>query len=253
MSLFTLLFGPPQLTPSEGRVITAVGEKLSATAKPLFEAQIKAINLIQRHASGKEVNFYTMRRGKPIVVESCLFPLRSEALLATVLLDLGPGTKSLRAEVRLVAGHVFSVDFNRAPGKLVEKDIHAASVEIGCDPMTPVIEAPVLDSRWREEFLKTIHSKLPDEYLRIAYGKRDSATDDWVIFDLRHIRKVVVRDGNYYLLAEKHGMGAVGIKEDEFSGQIYYLDYGDDRGERITIGLQRFFREFDGGKVAGRF
>lgn len=47
--------------------------------------------------------------------------------------------------------------------------------------------------------------------------------------------------------------GSLRVKEDESSGQIYYLDYGDDQGEKITVGLRKFLEEFDGGKVVGRF
>ena len=33
----------------------------------------------------------------------------------------------------------------------------------------------------------------------------------------------------------------------------YYLNYGDDRGEKITVTLRKFLEEFDGGKVIGWF
>jgi hypothetical protein len=113
MALLSTLFGRSRLTPLESRVITAVSVKLQSAARQLFDAQINQINRIQRHPSGKEANFYTMRRGKPCLEERFLFPFRSEALLATVHLNLGEaGRKPLRAELWLVNGRVFSVEFN---------------------------------------------------------------------------------------------------------------------------------------------
>src|SRR6266496_1986514 len=132
MALFGLskLFGGSQLRPVESRVITAVSSKLPSAARQLFDAQINQVNRIQRHPSGKEANFYTLRRGKPSLEERFLFPLRTETLLATVHLNLGQDKKPLRAEVWLVNGHVFSVDFNKTPGKPSENEIHVDNVEI---------------------------------------------------------------------------------------------------------------------------
>ncbi len=255
MALFGLskLFGGSQLRPVESRVITAVSSKLPSAARQLFDAQINQVNRIQRHPSGKEANFYTLRRGKPSLEERFLFPLRTETLLATVHLNLGQDKKPLRAEVWLVNGHVFSVDFNKTPGKPSENEIHVDNVEILRDPMIAESANSASEAKRREEVLATIHSKLPAEYLQVVGEGKGVSINDWAVSGVQDIRKVVQRDANYYLLAEKEGMGAVGIKEDESSGQLYYLDYGDDRGEKITVSLIKFLEEFDGGKVEGRF
>lgn len=247
------LFGGSQLTALEHQVIAAVSAKLPATARRLFDAQISQVNRIQRHPSGKEANFYTMRRGKPSMEERFLFPLRTETLLATVRLNLGQQEKSLRAEVWLVNGRVFSVDFNKPPGKTPEYEIHVANVKVLRDPMVAASADLASEAKRREEVLATIRSKLPNEYLQLVGEGKGITVNDWGVSGIQDIRKIVQRDGNYYLLAEKEGMGAVGTKEDESSGQLYYLDYGDDRGEKITVSLRKFFEEFDGGKVVGRF
>ncbi len=253
MGLLSALFGRPRLTPLESRVISTVSGKLPLAARQLFDAQMGQVNRIQRHSSRKEVNFYPMRRGKPVYEERFLFPLRTETLLATVDLNIGGGQTSLRAEVGLVEGWAFSLIFNKPPGKPPEGEIHVANVEILHDPMIAASADSASEAQRREEVLATTHSKLPDEYLQLVSEGKGITVNDWAVSGIQDIRKVVQPDGNYYLLAEKEGMGAIGVKEDESSGQIYYLDYGDDRGERITVSLWKFFEEFDGGKVVGRF
>jgi hypothetical protein len=255
MAMFGLskLFGSAELTPLERRVIAAVSAKLPLTAREIFDAQISQVNRIQRHPSGKEANFYAMRRGKPDMEERFLFPLRTETLLGTVHLNVGQERKLLRAEVWLVNGRVFSVDFNKSPGKTSESEIHVADVEILLDPMVAAPVDSASEAKRRELVLAVIHSKLPDEYLQLV-GEGDGVSiNDWAVHGVEGIRKIVQGDGNYYLLAEKQGMGAVGVKEDESSGQLYYLAYENGAGESITVGFREFLEKFDGGRVEGRF
>lgn len=252
MPLFNL-FNRSRLTAAEKQVLTAVSTKLTPTAGRLFNEQLEQINLVQRLADGKEVNLYAMRRGKPFIEDRFLFPLRSEAKLATVEMDAGDGQKAFKVEVWLANGHVFSIGFNKPPQKFLEQGANVTKVEILRDPMMPASDEDVVDAKRREEVLKTIQSKLPDEYLQWVGDGKEVSFNEWTIYGVPKIRKIPQRDGNYYLLAEREGMGAVGIKEDETSGQLYYLDYGDDRGEKISLGLKSFLEQFDGGKVAGRF
>jgi len=249
MGLFGLskLFGRSELSPLERQVLAAVAAELSPSAREILNQQRDLINLIQRHADGKEVNLYVMRRGKPCFEDQFRFPLRvEETQLATVEMLGGGGQKSFRAEVWLVKGRLFSIAFNKPPEKLLEHGVNIAKVKILCDPMKPESKDAVSDEQRREQVLKTIQSKLPEEYLQLVGEGKGIVLNDWAISGIQGIRKVVQRDGNYYLLAEKEGMGAIGVKEDEPSGQIYYLDYGDDQGEKITVGLRKFLEEFDG-------
>lgn len=252
MPLFNL-FNRSRLTTAEKQVLTAVSAKLTPTAGRLFNEQLDQVNLIQRQADGKEVNLYAMRQGKPFIEDRFLFPLRSEAQLATVEMDASNGQKAFRAEVWLANGHVFSIGFNKPPQKFLEQGVNVTKVEILRDPMMPESDEDVVDAKRREEVLKAIQSKLPAEYLQWVGEGMEVSFNKWTIYGLPKIRKIPQRDGNYYLLAEREGMGAVGVKEDETTGQLYYLDYGDDRGEKISVGLKPFLERFDGGKVVGRF
>lgn len=253
MGLLSALIGRPRLTPLEDRVISAVSVKLPPAARQLFDAQMDRVNRIQRHSSGKEANFYPMRRGKPVYEERFLFPLRDQTVLATVHLNIRGGQDSLRAEVELVEGWAFSLKFNKSPGKPSQDEIHVADVEILNDPMIAASADSTSGAKRRQEVLARIHSKLPDEYLQLVGEGKCTTVNDWAVFGIGGIRKVVQQDGNYYLLAERAGMGAIGVKEDDSFGQVYYLAYGDGRGEKLNVGFCKFLEEFDGGKVERRF
>lgn len=255
MALFGLLkmLRGSQLTELERQVIAAVSSSLSSAATEIFEAQMSLVNFIQRHSSGKEVNLYPMRRGKPVYDERILFPLRTESLLATVDLIIIGKEHSLRAEILLVEGWVFSLSFNLPPGKTLENNIHINNVRIWCDPMSTTSTGSGSEVKRREESLAKCHSKFPEEYLRLVGDGEGITVRDWAVLGIHRVRKVVQPEGNYYLLAEKAGLGAVGIKEDDYSGQVYYLDYEGGDGETIRVSLQTFFEEFDGGKIIGRF
>jgi hypothetical protein len=256
MALFGLsaLFGRSKLSSLESQVLAAVSAELSPAGREVLSKQIGLVNLIQRHGDGKEVNLYVMRRGKPCFEDRFLFPSRAaETQLANVEIVGGSGQESLKAEVWLVEGWVFSIHFNKPPRKIVGPGANAAKAKILHDPMIPASQENASKTENHEPVLAGVQSKLPEEYLRTVQKGTSVLLNQWAVYAIPDIRKVPQRDGNYFLLAEKGDMGAVGVKEDDFSGQLYYLDYGDDRGEKITVGFRKFLEEFDGGKVVGRF
>ena len=249
MALFGLsaLFGDSKLNPLESQVLSAVSAELSLPGRNVFNKQIDIVNLVQRHADGKEVSLYVMRRGKPVYEEQFLFPMRREVQLADVEMLGG------RAEIWLVEGWVFSIHFDKPPKRILELGAEIKKVRILQDPMIAASADSTSGAKRREEVLATIRSKLPDEYWQLVGEGKEITVNDWVLSGIQDVRKIVQKDGNYYLLAEKVDMGAIGVKEGEFSGQLYYLDYGDGRGEKISVGLKPFLEQFDGGKIAGRF
>ncbi len=255
MALFglTALFSPPKLTQLESQVLSAVSARLSPMAKEIFTRQIGLVNSIQRFSKGKDVNLRIKKRGKQFLAEELRFPLRPETLLATVGMGASNAKVKFKAEVWLVNGRVFSIEFNKPPRDILKVGANITEVKILHDPMIPASDEAVSDAARRENLLRTIQSKLPEEYLELVGEGKGLTINDWVVNGIQNIRKIVLRDGDYYLLAEKIDMGAVGVRAGEASGQVYYLDYGDDRGEKISVSLREFFEKFDGGRVTGRF
>ena len=201
--------------------------------------------------------FPLVRKVSATVPESSLFPCKlPECVVARIHLADRDGEKSggkFKGEIVLHKGSITFMEFNHLPnGKSTER-AEVTKVEILRDPMIPASCEQIIDTKWREDILASIQSTLPDEYLELVGDGKELSFNEWTVYGVPKIRKIPQRDGNYYLLAEKEGMGAVGVKEDETSGHLYYLDYGDDRGENITVSFREFLEKFDGGKVVGRF
>lgn len=126
----------PPLRPLERKLINALVEHLRPGAGALLSKQVDQINLVQRHASEKEVNFYCIKRGKPAFDEKFRFPTKQEVKLATITFKAA-GTNLLRANFWLVHGHLFSIEFNQSPKQLHEESIEIKQIELLIDPMTP--------------------------------------------------------------------------------------------------------------------
>lgn len=245
-----------KLRPYEEAVLDAWRKELSPAGNALLSAQLQHLCSYQRQARGMLCFFPLGKAPYPPLPDEILFPCRLGCVAAFAHLqgsDSRGVSHKIRAEIHLYKGELCLIEFNQLPSKKLVRDVEVTKVEILRDPMIPASEETVSDAQRREEVLKTIQSKLPDEYLQLADESRRDSINGWEVHPVHDIDKHPKRDGNYYLLADKEGMGAVGVKEDEFTGQLYYLDQDDNRGEKITMGLRKFFEEFDGGKVIGRF
>lgn len=245
------------LRPYEQVVLDAWRKHLSPAANVLLVAQLKHLVSYQRQAGEKLLCFFPLETNPyPGVPMDTLFPCTlAECVVARVHLISAGETEArgrIKAEIVLHKGRIIFVEFNQPPGKKLAHGAEAGKVEILRDPMIAASD-DVVDTNRRDEILATIQSTLPDDYLRLIGEGTGVSINEWAVYGVQEIRKIPQRDGNYYLLAEREGMGAVGVKEEDWSGQLYYLDYGDDRGEKITVGFRKFLEEFDGGKVEGRF
>jgi hypothetical protein len=253
-----LMYGSSfKLRPYEESVLDAWRKELSPEGNALLSAQLKHLVSYQRQAR-EMLCFFPLDHKAPYppLPEHTLFPCRLDCTAAVVHLagsDRRGVRHKVRAEVGLYKGEITLIEFNQPPSKRLVRDVEVMKVEILRDPMIPVSEETMSDAQRCEEVLKSIHSKLPDEYLQLVGESKGISLNEWAVCAVKDIHKIPQRDGNYYVLAVKEGMGFVGVKEDESSGRLYYLNYDDHLGEKISVGLRKFFEEFDGGKVAGRF
>jgi hypothetical protein len=84
---------------------------------------------------------------------------------------------------------------------------------------------------------------VPAEYLDLVSRSQEMTINGWRIHDLEHVRKMVQPDQNYYLLAEKDGCGAIAVTEEGESGEIFYLDYEDEKALKIKTSLREFLQQ----------
>ena len=98
--------------PLEEKLLSAVRGVVPPGALDAFDAQVAAINRVQRLPRWTEIDFYSMRGGKVDWSHVALFPLTTEFPLAEVRFHAGG--RPYKARLTAVAGHIF--DFVIVPG-----------------------------------------------------------------------------------------------------------------------------------------
>jgi hypothetical protein len=108
---FTKLKRPPRLTVIERAIVEAIAWRLPSPVRQILELQIDAIYKIQRLPDGVEVNFY-MRSDYDRKREAPpTFNGPNDFILATAVVALPVFAATLDAEIRCVAGHLFSIEY----------------------------------------------------------------------------------------------------------------------------------------------
>ncbi|WP_143133410.1 hypothetical protein [Pseudoduganella namucuonensis] len=238
----------------------------SAGSRLLRQAEV--VNKVQRLSNGKEVNLYQIRYGKPAFDDDLRFPnAPDEALLANVTLSRSNSPAKLRAEVWLAKGRLFSLVFNVPPSQFyagMDLDTLRGEIEdvrICFNPMQPhvVEECEPVDAsaftgwlrEWhaqgrvvslrapssqmeRETYLGCIDALLPGDYLELLAQTDGARIGVCAVFGVREIRRIVLPDAIFYVLAEVDGVAGLGVKNGGRDATIYRLRYED--GERRAMG-----------------
>jgi hypothetical protein len=237
MRLFGWLFGSAsRLNPLELHIINAAKGGLTEEAALLLQQQVDAVNMVQRLSKGKEVNLYSMRRGKAVFDDVLRFPATAdEAHLATVRLRHPEKRATLRSELWLAKGRLFSVLFSIPPKEFLERfDARSilptmTEVSIHFDPMKKLVlpTRPVDPSSlrgWIKEWhdgglignlhdplseterakkLASLNALLPPDYLEFVSQTEGAIyASSIIVHGLTGIRKVVGPEDNNYVLAE---------------------------------------------------
>jgi hypothetical protein len=259
-------FGPKtsQLYPFEIGVIEAVKSRLGSDTATQLQRQVDSINKVQRHTNGKEVNLYCIVRGKPAFDESLRFPgIADEAILATVRMTHRNRSAVLKIELWLANGRLFSLLFDKPPKQFFAgyslEDVNPAisEVTIGTDPSlgTEILASgetsavpgtlkgwpqallisgqlqalrPPVPASQREALIAQIDARLPLDYLELVDQTDGALVGTCKVHGLTSIRKVVLPDVNYYILAELDNASALAIKDGSRSGELYRLHYESD-------------------------
>ncbi|NBD38049.1 MAG: hypothetical protein GVY10_05725 [Verrucomicrobia bacterium] len=109
---------------------------MSPEASGLLRSQVALINKVQRIDRDREVDFYHVEKGESEFPETVLFPNRAEELILAKIHITDPETgHQSKAEVFLVKGHLFSIEFSHTPRDFRGAKTLQISVEICADPM----------------------------------------------------------------------------------------------------------------------
>lgn len=272
MRFFGSLFrSATRLYPLEVDIINAAKAGLTKEAALILQQQVDTVNMVQRLSRGKEVNLYTMRRGKAVFDDTLRFPATAdEALLATVRLRHPEKNSILRSELWLAKGRLFSLLFSTAPkefwGRFDAKSIRptVAEVTIHLDPLKPVLPAQPVDpsslrgwvKEWlesglignlhaplsdteRAEKLASLNTLLPPDYLDFV-SQTEGATyaSSIIVHGLAAIRKVIGPEGNDYVIAEDAAsLTLLTVHEGPQYPELYFLhpDYPSRKAGKAFV------------------
>lgn len=179
-----------RFTPLEKRVLAAVRDVLPPETRATFDAQVSAINRVQRlPPSWSEVSFYRMRWGRPDWSGVPMFPQAGELRIAEV--RFRAGGRRYRAVVSCVGGYIFDLAVSPRP-----KDIAFASWDAGA-------EATLLADPQRVEAGEQSGEALPAAWTALLESGWSS--DRWALHDGTTAYRVTLDDGEYLVLAERQG------------------------------------------------
>jgi hypothetical protein len=246
----------------EHNIIGEVQSRLGLDAGDRLQKQVEKINKIQRLVERKEVNFYQMCHGRPAFDDSLRFPDQSdEAILAGMSLVHPEKRTKLKVEVRLAKGRLFSFLFNKSPARffagldLKNLQPEIVDVTIWRDPMQfhiPSVSVSIdevnltgwlqelssegcvtdlhrsLPDAEREVMLRSIDARLPTEYIDLCAQTEGVKLGTCTVYGMSGIRKVVLPDHNYYLLAEIERKAALAVEEGSQEAKIYFLDFENE-------------------------
>jgi len=267
-SLFYRIFGSAKLRIYETACLEAWKRTLSSGAIEILNKQLDSYNFVQRLSHDKLVGFHDLKDPSyERWPKNAFFPLRAEeAIVAAIRFrPTGEPRAALRGNIILAKGRLSSIEFDRPPKMLFARsralsDIEVTNVQVVFDPMIANGGAtePLLDTsklvgwlrdwlhRWRvenlrkalptkrrEQILRQLDTTLPPDYLELISQTEGLKVETYVIYGLSQIRPIVRPDANFYLLAEADESGAIGVKQDEKMGELYYLDREDERPQSV--------------------
>lgn len=252
-----------KFSPLEIALLRELQTQLRTDAADLLARQLQRVNLVQRHANGREVCCYSLERGAVSRDPRLQFPADGlEVQLATITFSCPSSERNWVAKFFLVQGFFFSILFDAPPGEILRCDApRIERVQINCDPMQEgtlgadarrVAVNPQLPS-WisqvsnsisevyeplnndsRNRLLQQLDVKLPEDYIELIERCDGLTVGDWTVLGLTQIYAIHQPQGDYYLLAELHGFGVLTV--DPRDGLLYYFSY--DESDPLPVGKQ---------------
>jgi hypothetical protein len=279
MGFLQKIFGS-QLRPVERRLIEELANELPPEAKSLLLRQVGQVNLVQRHAKDKEVNLYSRKRGSLLFDEDSLFPAGEDAMrIARVSFSVKDRPDLCHVDFWVVGRHIFSLEFNQSPAGIPSDGIEIRKTTVLADPMRPTepekrkpITTEVLTGwlkewcvKWhvrelfeplpqseRENHLRLIDAKLPQDYLELIAQTEGMRIESWLIHGLSKMRDVVMPEENYLVLAENDELGLLAVKKESVDRLVYLFKYEEggivyELGRSLHSAIEQQLQEERGG------
>jgi hypothetical protein len=215
-----------RFSPLEERLIAAVRNVLPPQAQPIFDAQVAAITLVQRHPN--EICFYRRRTGKLDWNDVPAFPRSGDFRLAEVTFSVGG--RRYKATLTSIRGHIF--DFAVTPSPKVK-----AFAEWDGPPSARLLADPLTAESVNEP------QPIPDSWGDFLARHKALAPDGWKLHDSQTAYSTAFADGQFLILAEREGEQFVLHRIEPPASSLFYLGSHDGTPELIEGDILDVFRE----------
>lgn len=201
-----------RFTPLEEKLLSAVRGVLPRGAVDAFDAQVAAINRVQRLPRWTEIDFYSMRGGKVDWSHVALFARTTEFPLAEVRFHAGG--RPYKARLTAVDGHIF--DFAIVPGGRDvafldwEGEAHAVLLE---NPLDAGAQRPA--------------EPLPEAWIEFLRAAECADQGGWILHELGAEYRIALDDGEFLVLGERAGEEFLLYRLDPLPGE-FFIQFGHD-------------------------
>jgi hypothetical protein len=210
-----------RFSPLEERLLTEVRNVIKVEARRLFDAQVAAINHVQRlPPSWGEIDFYC----RPNWTRVALFPCTDEFQLAEVKFRIAG--RSYKAVLSCINGHIF--DFAITPGP---RKVAFEPWEEG--PTAVLLRDPLVAPTGKKE-----PESLPVQWQKFLARHSGDRPDGWVLYDETTAYRVVIDNAQYLILAERQGPQFILHRVEPTGNRLYYLKHHDDIPEPFNRELE---------------
>lgn len=217
-----------RFSPLEERLLAEVRNVLPAAAQPSFDAQVAAINRVQRSPpSWSEICFYRMRRRRANWSGVPLFPCTDEFRLAEV--RFLTGGRHFKATLISIGGHIF--DFATTPGPK-----HVAFVPWEAAPRVTLLADPLRAPTGMKE-----PENLPAAW-KTLLQRRVGESWGWQLHDTATAHRVALDDGEYLVLAEREGDEFILYRIEPPPEGFFHLPHHDGVPQRFAGDVEALMR-----------
>ena len=220
-----------RLSPLEERLLAAVRAVLPEEARPPFDAQVSAINLVQRHPpSWTEICYFRKKRFKVDWSGVPMFRCTDEFRLAEI--RFRASGRRFKSTLTCIGGHIF--DFGTTPG--------AKAVAFSSWDSEPHVK--LLADPFRHPTGSKDPETLPPVWENILAKVQTMPSSDWTLHDRATAHRIVMDEGEFLVLAEREGEEFIlYLVEGERQHELYYLSEHDGVPEvlerDVTLMLQK--------------
>jgi len=199
-----------RFSPLEEWLLTEVRKLLPAEAHPVFDAQVAAINHVQRMPpSWGEIAFYCRNNWTGVP----MFPCTDEFRLAEIKFRIGG--RAYKADLSCISGHIFDFAITPGPKKVAFEPWES-------EPVSVLLRDPLRAPMGRKET-----ESLPPQWRDFLAQHAGDGVHGWVLYDETTAYRVVLYDAQYLILAEREGRQFILYRVEPSGDALYYLKEHD--------------------------